>query len=357
MREIKAVLWLGMVVCAHAKGDAAQVVDTAAQLPGAAGVRLATQMHVPPIDLQSKNIVYLDKLRETGRNGLAITTKAITTLAADGSTIPEGTHLNPAGNFVFGRLTVVDPGKAVPVLAKSVLPNPAALRAADVQALKILNGAPVTIVLVGDSTVATGGGWGPGFCKVMTANVTCLDVALNGRSSKSFIDEGAWAKALALHGDYYLIQFGHNDQKPDAARHTDPDGAFQVNLKRYVADVCANGAIPVLVTPLSRRTMKDGTIVEDLHSYAAATRKVGAEEGITVIDLNSLSTALLNHMTQAQADRFDMVDHPDEAAENGAHAKLDRTHLNALGQEIFGRMVADQLRGTALASCRLVKNS
>ena len=55
----------------------------------------------------------------------------------------------------------------------------------------------------------------------MTPNVTCIDVALNGRSSKSFVDEGAWKKALALHGDYYLIQFGHNDQKDDAARHTD----------------------------------------------------------------------------------------------------------------------------------------
>ena len=113
---------------------------------------------------------------------------------------------------------------------------------------------PVKIVLVGDSTVATGGGWGPGFCKVMTPNVTCVDLALNGRSSKSFIDEGAWAKALAEKGDYYLIQFGHNDQKPDAARHTDADGSFQEYLRRYVADVRRIGAVPVLVTSLSRRT-------------------------------------------------------------------------------------------------------
>ncbi len=82
--------------------------------------------------------------------------------------------------------------------------------------MRIINGAPVKIVLVGDSTVAPEGGWGPGFCADLTPNVACIDDALNGRSSKSFIDEGAWKKALAEHGDYYLIQFGHNDEKPDA---------------------------------------------------------------------------------------------------------------------------------------------
>jgi lysophospholipase L1-like esterase len=201
----------------------------------------------------------------------------------------------------------------------------------------------VKIVLVGDSTVATGGGWGPGFCKVMTPNVTCVDLALNGRSSKSFIDEGAWTKALAEKGDYYFIQFGHNDQKTDAARHTDADGSFQTYLKRYVADVRAIGAVPVLVTSLSRRTYKNGKVVEDLKDYAAATKKVGAEEDITVVDLNGLSTALLNHMTQEQADEFDAVGSPDAAAENKGAVKLDRTHLNPHGQEVFGRMVADAM--------------
>ncbi len=135
---------------------------------------------------------------------------------------------------------------------------------------------PVKIVLVGDSTVATGGGWGPGFCTVMTPNVTCIDLALNGRSSKSFIDEGAWKKALAEKGNYYLIQFGHNDQKDDPARHTDAEGSFRTYLKRYVDDVRAIGAVPVLLTPLSRRTFKDGRVVEDLKAYADATKKVAA---------------------------------------------------------------------------------
>jgi lysophospholipase L1-like esterase len=167
--------------------------------------------------------------------------------------------------------------------------------------------------------------------------------ALNGRSSKSFIDEGAWAKALTEHGDYYLIQFGHNDQKPDVARHTDPETTFAANLHRYIRDVRAIGGVPVLVTSLSRRNYKDGELVEDLNDYAEGTRRVGMEENVTVIDLNAMSTALLAKMTQAQADEFDATGHPDAKAESKGQVKLDRTHLDAKGQALFGRMVADTL--------------
>ncbi len=300
--------------------------------------RVAAEMKVPLIDLQAESIAYLDARGEPAGNQLAITKKD-----NDGKTIFDKTHLDWAGSYVFGRMVAVDLGKVQPALARYVRPQAAVLPPEGVKAMTIIDGGPVKIVLVGDSTVALGGGWGPGFCKVMTPNVTCVDVALNGRSSKSFIDEGAWKKALDEHGDYYLIQFGHNDQKDDAARHTDADGSFQTYLKRYVADVRAIGAVPVLVTSLSRRTMRDGKVVEDLKAYAEATKKVGAEEGITVVDLNALSTGMLNHMTQAQADAYDMVGHEDAAAENKGPAKLDRTHLNAQGQEVFGRMVADAL--------------
>lgn len=201
----------------------------------------------------------------------------------------------------------------------------------------------VKIVLVGDSTVATGGGWGPGFCAVMTPNVACVDDALNGRSSKSFIAEGAWAKALAEKGNYYLIQFGHNDMKGKGANlETDPETTFAENLRKYIADARAIGAQPVLVTSLSRRTYKDGAVVEDLKDYAESTRKVGLAEHVSVIDLNAISTAMLNHMTQAEADRFNAVDQEKERLAVGKSA-TDRTHLNPMGQKTFGRIVADEL--------------
>ena len=299
---------------------------------------VAMEMKVPLIDLQAESIAYLDKVGEVEGNKLAITKKD-----SDGKTIFDKTHLNWEGSYVFGRMVAVGLRETVPKLRFDVRSEAARLPPQGVKAMAVLNGGPVKIVLVGDSTTAPEGGWGPGFCAVMTRNVTCIDDALNGRSTKSFIDEGAWAKALAKKGDYYTIQFGHNDQKPKPELHTDPGSTFDDNLRRFIHDVQAIGAIPILITPLSRRTFVDGKVKEDLNEYAVATKHVAAEEGVTCVDLNAMSTKLLNTMTQEQADQFDMTGHADAKAENGAAAKLDRTHLNDKGKAVFGRMVADEL--------------
>jgi lysophospholipase L1-like esterase len=177
----------------------------------------------------------------------------------------------------------------------------------------------------------------------MTPSITCIDDARNGRSTKSFIEEGLWKKALAEHGDYYLIQFGHNDEKPDPARHTDPDTTYSANLRRFIRDVRAIGGVPVILSPLARRTFRDGKPSNaDLRRYADAARRVAQQEDVTFVDLLSMSDALLSTMTQAQADQFDAMDHPDKQAEN-ANTSLDRTHLNDYGKKVFGRMVADSL--------------
>jgi lysophospholipase L1-like esterase len=300
--------------------------------------KVAAEMKVPVVDLQQDSIAYLDGVGEKTGNTMAITKKD-----DDGKTIFDKTHLNWKGSYVFGRIVAVDMGKAVPALKKYVRPEAATLPPEGVKAMKIIEGGPVKIVLVGDSTVATGGGWGPGFCAVMTPNVTCIDDALNGRSSKSFINEGAWTKALAEKGDYYLIQFGHNDMKGKGPeRETDPETTFAANLRRYISDVRAIGAVPVLVTSLSRRTIKDGKVVEDLKDYAEATKRVGMEENVTVVDLNGISTGMLNKMTQEQADKFNAVGQDKERLAVGK-STTDRTHLNPMGQKTFGRIVADQL--------------
>jgi len=300
--------------------------------------RVAAEMKVPVVDLQRDSIAYLDRVGETEGNTLAITKKD-----DDGKTIFDKTHLNWKGSYVFGRIVAVDLGKAVPQLAKYVRPEAAKLPPEGVKAMNILNGVEVKIVLVGDSTVNAGGGWGKGFCAVMTPNVACVNEALNGRSSKSFIDEGAWKKALEDHGDYYLIQFGHNDMKGNGPeRETDPGTTYAANIRRYIRDARAIRAVPVVVTSLSRRNYKDGVLVQDLKDYSAAAKRVGMEENITVIDLNAMSVKLLEGMTQAEADEFDATGHEDERAEN-KKSTVDRTHLNAKGQALFGRMVADTL--------------
>jgi lysophospholipase L1-like esterase len=201
--------------------------------------------------------------------------------------------------------------------------------------------APVKIVLVGDSTVAVQGGWGPGFCAHLVASAGCVDLAANGRSTKSFIDEGLWAKALEARGQFYFIQFGHNDQKDRPVLHTDPATTFKQNLERYVRDVRELGGVPILVTSLTRRNYKDGRLIVDpLREYAAAAREVAAEDHVLLIDLYQLSRALLEPMTQQEADRFNASTHEDAAAERTAATAPDRTHLNELGKRTFGGMVA-----------------
>ena len=296
--------------------------------------KVAAEEHTPLIDLQAESIAYLNLLSEAQGNALGITKKD-----ADGNTIPDKTHLNYQGSYIFGRIVAVGLGKAVPALASYIRREPAPLPPAGVRSVAILHGAPVRIVLAGDSTVNTGGGWGPAFCALLSPNVDCVNLARNGRSSKSYYDEGVWKTVLAQHADYILIQFGHNDMPGKGpARETDPETTYAANMRRYIVEARAAGAIPVIVTSLSRRNYKDGKLVEDLIPYAKAAKRVAAEEDVPVIDLNARSTKLLESMTQEQADQFDAATHPDATG-----AGPDRTHLNAAGAAVFGRMVADDL--------------
>src|SRR5688572_15203963 len=126
------------------------------------------------------------------------------------------------------------------------------------------------IVLAGDSTVTDGAGWGLGFRDTLSDSAEVVNLARGGRSSKSFIAEGSWKKALDLKPQYLLIQFGHNDEPghgPD--RETDPTTTYRQYITRYLDDAIAAGIKPVLVTPLSRRQWgADGKIYSTLQPYA-----------------------------------------------------------------------------------------
>ncbi|HEY0087027.1 MAG TPA: lysophospholipase, partial [Allosphingosinicella sp.] len=127
------------------------------------------------------------------------------------------------------------------------------------------------IILVGDSTTAVIGGWGPSFCAFhVTSNAACVNLGRGGRSSGSYRAEGSWDIALsemttASYADIWvLIQFGHNDQPGKPGRSTDLQTEFPANLRRYVAEARAVGAKPVLLTPLTRRQFTAGTLTNDL---------------------------------------------------------------------------------------------
>lgn len=167
------------------------------------------------------------------------------------------------------------------------------------------------IILIGDSTTAVIGGWGPSFCADhVTSFVACVNLARGGRSSGSYFAEGSWDLALSemstpgFNATYVLIQFGHNDQPGKPGRSTDLATEFPANLRRYVAETRARGAIPVLVTPLVRRQFVDGQLQNDLEPWASAIRAVAAETGAPLVDLNASSAAAVQALGPVMAARF-----------------------------------------------------
>lgn len=178
-------------------------------------------------------------------------------------------------------------------------------------------GTPITpiqaskIILVGDSTTAVIGGWGPSFCADhVTSFVACVNLARGGRSSGSYFAEGSWNLALAEMSTpgfvqtYVLIKFGHNDQPGKPGRSTDLATQFPVNLKRYVEETRARGAIPVLLTPLTRRQFVDGRLQNDLVPWAEAVRRVAQETQAPLVDLNAASAAAVQAIGPMMSARF-----------------------------------------------------
>jgi lysophospholipase L1-like esterase len=237
------------------------------------------------------------------------------------------------------------------------------------------------IILVGDSTTAVVGGWGPSFCAYHLSSFTaCINLARGGRSTFNYRAEGSWAIALAemksggFKDSYVLIQFGHNDQPGKPGRSTDLATEFPQNLAAYVAEVRAAGAKPVLVTPLTRRGFKNGQLDNDLAPWAAAIRKVATELNVPLVDLYARSQEAVQALGAADSTRFAQLPPSPEvlaAAKTGStisaatgvapaasapvanlaalepmgQAKLafDYTHLGRAGADFFAKLVTLEL--------------
>jgi lysophospholipase L1-like esterase len=154
-----------------------------------------------------------------------------------------------------------------------------------------------------------------------------------------------------------LIQFGHNDQPGKPGRSTDLKTEFPANLRRYVAETRAAGAIPVLVTPLTRRIFKSGKVDNDLAPWAEAIRAVARDTNTPLVDLNALSLAAVERMGEAEADKLAQMPKPAEGASPTPpaatetvetafaqrKASFDRTHLGRAGADYFAAMMARAL--------------
>ena len=219
---------------------------------------------------------------------------------------------------------------------------------------------PIRVILVGDSTMASKSGYGDALCARFTPGVDCVNLARGGRSSASFRAEGRWDEVQRLLRDgapfratYVLVQFGHNDQPGKPGRSTDLVTQFPANMARYAQETRQLGGIPVLVTPLARRTFRGAYVANDLAPWAAATRRVAAAEHAVLLDLNADSIAAVQAMGQDEADTLAAAPRPPGYGQppdptrvepaGAAKSAFDRTHVGSKGAGFFAHMVEREL--------------
>ncbi|MFB6320733.1 rhamnogalacturonan acetylesterase [Saccharicrinis sp. FJH54] len=198
---------------------------------------------------------------------------------------------------------------------------------------------PYVIHTIGDSTMANKServypetGWGQVLGNYFNDNVTVANYAVNGRSSKSFKDEGRWQTVLdsIKPGDWVLIQFGHNDEKyKDSTRYTLPYGSYTANLEMYVNESRAKGATPVLLTPIVRRKFgEDGKLVPTHGDYPDAVRKVAAKMNVPLVDMQVLTMDWVNGLGDEASKKMYLWVGPTEKYEK---ERKDDTHLQVEG--------------------------
>ncbi len=222
---------------------------------------------------------------------------------------------------------------------------PALLFAADSGVVK-----PPHIVLVGDSTVTDRTGWGMGFRAFVTDGAIINNAAEGGRSPKSYRAEGHCVKALALKGDYYLIQFGNNDEPGKGLdRETAPATTYTENMARYVDEVRALGATPILVTSLTRRNFdpaRPDRIKPNLVPYVEAVKRLAAEKNVPLIDLHASSLNWCEQIGPVETAKLNPRK-PDGSP--------DTTHLEGDGSVVFARLVVAELRQFVPALARVLR--
>lgn len=238
----------------------------------------------------------------------------------------------------------------------------------------------VTVFMIGDSTMANKPldkenqerGWGQMLPLYFQGAIKIDNHAVNGRSSKSFIDEGRWEKVReSLNpGDYVIIQFGHNDEKShDPKRYTKVGGSFNENLTKFVKEARAKGATPILMNSIARRNFPapdgtvqaqtddkqkewnqqnlneivEGEVLVDTHgAYLEAPRDVATKEKAIFIDLNKDTRELVqSYGPELSRSLFMWI--PAGKYEFCPKGKVDNTHLNIFGGMVVARLAANRL--------------
>lgn len=206
------------------------------------------------------------------------------------------------------------------------------------------------LYIIGDSTVEDNKppfrGWGWALKELVKPEIEVRNLAISGRSTKSFIDEGRFEpiERDIAPGDALMIQFGHNDEKDDAERHTDPHTTYTANLKRFCDTAKRAGATPVLMTPVCRRFFTgDNSLMYTHGEYPLAVRALAEKEGVKLCDLKRMSRELYVGLGQEECAKLFVRLAPGENPDfpNGHD---DPTHFNADGARKIASLIAGWMK-------------
>lgn len=221
----------------------------------------------------------------------------------------------------------------------------------------VLTSQQAAIYLAGDSTVTDPtpegfpfSGWGQMLNYYFRHDVVVANYAVGGRSSKSFIAEGRLdeIKEKMKEGDFLFIQFGHNDQKADEARFTDPSTTYPQYLKQYIEAARAANATPVLITSVHRRFFdENGKIVDTHKAYLQAVRQLAAEEQVPLIDLAEKSKQLFEELGPEGTKSLLLWGEPGEWI-NYCNGVQDNTHFQEKGGLAIASLVVEGIRELGL---------
>lgn len=200
-----------------------------------------------------------------------------------------------------------------------------------------------TIYIAGDSTVtdqsaaypyypqSSYSGWGQMISAYFKKGIAVSNHSHSGLTTETFRNQGHYSivEKYIRKGDFFLIQFAHNDQKRATLTAM---GGYAENLRKYVKEVREKGAIPVIITPLSRTTWRgtDGGFNDLLADYAQACKVVGKELDVPVIDLHAKSVKFITSVGLEDSVRY--------------FYPKDWTHTNDCGAFLMANYVIEEIR-------------
>ncbi|WP_179008984.1 rhamnogalacturonan acetylesterase [Winogradskyella forsetii] len=212
----------------------------------------------------------------------------------------------------------------------------------------------ITIYTIGDSTMSDKinpeenpeRGWCQLLPQFLNDKATVKNHATNGRSTRSFIDEGRWDSVYKQleKGDYVFIQFGHNDQKlTNPQRYTNPHTAYRHNLIKFVEESREKGAIPILFTSIVRRKFnEEGTLIDTHGAYPLETRLVAQEYDVPFIDLLYITEKMEESYGVEGSKKLHLHYKPDEVS-YFPDGKEDNTHLSVFGATEVAKLAVNAL--------------